>query len=189
MTTFVEQQILKTETCCNCSMLFAVPEEFNRHRRQDHALFYCPAGHAQHYPAGNSDNDRLRKDLERERQVRESAEARAGNAEQHLAQVTRAHRKMRDRVMNGVCPCCNRSFGNLREHMRTEHAEFGNVRTMLALRQAFGMTQVAVAEEAGVKYPSLVSSYERGRPMGARAKKLLDEWLTQQDAKSIAVSA
>lgn len=118
MTAFVEQQWLETATCCACSMLFAVPKDFNRRRREDSKSFYCPAGHAQHYKPGGSEADRLKRDLERERQVREAAESRAGKAEQNLAQVARAHRKMRERVMNGVCPCCNRSFGNLRDHMK-----------------------------------------------------------------------
>lgn len=25
------------------------------------------------------------------------------------------------RVKNGVCPCCNRSFQNLKRHMNTKH--------------------------------------------------------------------
>ena len=65
-----------------------------------------------------------------------------------LAQVSKAHKRMRERVMNGVCPCCNRTFQNLREHMKSEHADFGTVQTLAALRQAFGMTQEAVAKEA-----------------------------------------
>lgn len=32
-------------------------------------------------------------------------------------QVTR----IKNRVGNGVCPCCNRSFGNLHRHMQTKH--------------------------------------------------------------------
>jgi hypothetical protein len=28
------------------------------------------------------------------------------------------------RIGNGVCPCCNRSFTNLRRHMTTKHPEY-----------------------------------------------------------------
>lgn len=181
MTAFVEQQWLETATCCACSMLFAVPKDFNRRRREDSKSFYCPAGHAQHYKPGGSEADRLKRDLERERQVREAAESRAGKAEQNLAQVARAHRKMRERVMNGVCPCCNRSFGNLRDHMKTEHPDFGEVRTLFALRQAFGMSQAALAREAGVDQTH-VSLYERGVHVAPYAKAALDAWLTRHDA-------
>lgn len=181
MANFVENQWLSTEQCCDCGVLFAMPSDMQRRRREDHKYFYCPAGHAQHYLAGFSEAEKLRRDLDRERQVREAAEARAGKAEQNLAQVARAHRKMRQRVMNGVCPCCNRSFGNLREHMKTEHADFGNARTLLELRQAFGMTQAAVAAETGVQVP-YVSNYERGKPVPARSRELLDAWVDTQGA-------
>lgn len=183
MSTFVENQWLKTETCCNCSMLFAVLQDFNRLRREDGKTFYCPAGHAQHYKPGNSDADKLRREVEREKQMREAAEGRAGKAEQNLAQVTKAHRKMRERVMNGVCPCCNRSFANLREHMKSEHADFGTVKTLFALRQAFGMTQAAVAREAGVD-TTYVSFYENEKKLPAYAKERIEAWLDQHSGQA-----
>jgi hypothetical protein len=37
--------------------------------------------------------------------------------------VTRKKRQL-ERVASGVCPCCNRSFVNLRRHMKTQHPEF-----------------------------------------------------------------
>lgn len=177
MASFVENTWLETEICCNCGMLFAMPADMQRRRREDHKTFFCPAGHGQHY-TGPTEADKLRREVERERQVREAAEARAGKAEQNLAQVTRAHRKMRERVMNGVCPCCNRSFANLREHMKSEHADFGTVKTLFALRQAFGMTQESVAREAGVDHAH-VSLYENEKKLPVYAKKRIEAWLDQ----------
>lgn len=180
---FVENEWLESVTCGKCGVMWAMPMRFIEARRKDGQTFYCPNGDRRVYR--ETTEDRLKKDLERERQVREAAEARACRAEQNLSQVARAHRKMRDRVMNGVCPCCNRSFGNLREHMKTEHPDFGEVRTLFALRQAFGMTQAAVACEAGVD-STHVSNYERGKHVASYAKARLDAWLTRQDAASAA---
>ena len=179
MASVVENQWLATETCYTCHMLFAMPKALQEKRREDGKIFYCPAGHGQHYKPGNSEQDRLKRELDRERQIREAAEARAGKAEQNLSQVARAHRKMRQRVMNGVCPCCNRSFGNLREHMKTEHADFGTARTLLELRQAFGMTQAAVAEEARVSL-HYVSNYERSKYVPPYARERLESWADSQ---------
>lgn len=39
------------------------------------------------------------------------------------AQSTRL-RKVKDRVKNGVCPCCNRTFVNLQRHMHTKHPSY-----------------------------------------------------------------
>lgn len=35
-----------------------------------------------------------------------------------------ATKRLSNRVKNGVCPCCTRSFHNLREHMKTQHPDF-----------------------------------------------------------------
>lgn len=37
-----------------------------------------------------------------------------------VGQVT----KLKNRVGHGVCPCCNRSFGNLARHIESEHPTF-----------------------------------------------------------------
>lgn len=33
------------EICCNCGMAFAVTNDFQDRRVNDHARFYCPNGH------------------------------------------------------------------------------------------------------------------------------------------------
>lgn len=178
--TFVENTWMAVEHCCNCSMMFAMPLDFQKRRVNDHKIFHCPAGHSQHY-TGPTEAQQLKEALERNEQMLSAASARADKAETNLGQVTKAHRKMRQRVMNGVCPCCNRSFQNLREHMKTEHADFDSVRTLFALRSAFGMSQAAVASEAGVEAQH-VSLYERGRQVASRAKTRLDSWLETHGA-------
>jgi hypothetical protein len=43
-------------------------------------------------------------------------------------QTTKARNQL-ERVGNGVCPCCTRSFTNLRRHMATKHPGFKKVET------------------------------------------------------------
>lgn len=178
---FVVNNWLSTETCCNCGMLFAMPKKIQERLRNDGKTFYCPAGHQQHY-VGPTAADKLREENERQRQMLEAAQSRASTAEQSLSQVTKAHRRMRDRVANGVCPCCNRSFGNLRDHMKSEHPDFGTSKTLYAIRSAFGMTQDDVAREAGV-YGNHVSLYERNLQVSRHAKERLDRWMNAYAAK------
>jgi hypothetical protein len=161
-----------TEVCCNCGMPFAMTKDFERQRRNDHKNFYCPSGHSLHY-SGPSEAEKLRSELERKEQILDAERARAARVEQERDQVARAHNRMRQRVMNGVCPCCNRTFQNLLAHMKTEHPGDLNVGT---LRQAFGMTQAAVAQEVGIN-PVHVSLYERGKPVAGYAKAALDNWV------------
>ncbi len=35
--------------CCNCGIIFQVPEEFDENRQEDGQMFYCPNGHEQNY--------------------------------------------------------------------------------------------------------------------------------------------
>lgn len=175
---FADNVWFETEVCCACGLAFAMPSDFQQRRRNDHKLFYCPSGHAQHYN-GKSEAEKLREKLAQRDASLANHAARANALSRELEQVSKAHRKMRQRVMNGVCPCCNRSFGNLREHMASQHPDFGQEQTFKALRHAFGMRQAQVAAEAGVNL-SYVSLFERGLPVSAPARRKLEGWLESQ---------
>lgn len=89
-----------------------------------------PNGHKQYF-SGKTEADKereradgLQRQLEaaearskRQRELREAAERQAAAAR---GQVT----KIKKRVGNGVCPCCNRTFSDLQRHMHTQHPEF-----------------------------------------------------------------
>lgn len=113
--------------CITCGVPVFMPSALKTQRLRDHSNFYCCNGHSQHWP-GKSKEEQLREELEaekakrtedvrRERLLRESAERSAAAAR---GQVT----KIKNRVGNGVCPCCNRSFQNLQRHMHTKHPNF-----------------------------------------------------------------
>lgn len=169
---FVEQTEFVTEQCCHCGISFAMTADLYRRRLNDHNKFYCPNGHAQHY-SGKTEAQKLRDQLERERSMREATEARAVKIEKHRNQIKKAHQKMRARVMNGVCPCCNRTFQNLMRHMQTEHSGEISLRN---IREAFGMTQEAVADEIGVNKIH-VSLFERNKPVADYAKQAIESWM------------
>ena len=38
-------------TCANCAVVFGLTEAMRDNRKEDHATFYCPNGHANHWPA------------------------------------------------------------------------------------------------------------------------------------------
>jgi DNA-binding transcriptional regulator YiaG len=181
MSTFAESVWFTVEHCYSCAMAFAMPSNFRDRKLKDRTNFFCPAGHSQHY-VGKTEEQKLREEVERARQMREAAEGRAAKAERDATAISKAHRKMRTRVMNGVCPCCNRSFENLRRHMHDQHPEFDKHRTLAALRQAFGMTQEAVAQEVGIAAP-YVSRYEHGKAVSARAARAIEGWIERHEAK------
>src|SRR4249919_1353666 len=93
--------------------------------------FYCPHGHPQCYTEGETEETKLRRERDQLKQriaykddcIRQ-AEARAEH-ERRRANGYKGHAtKITKRAKAGVCPCCNRSFENLRRHMTTKHPPF-----------------------------------------------------------------
>lgn len=105
-------------------MEFVVPATWKDLKRADNSTFYCPNGHSQHFPEGKTElelekekNEKLKRDIEfykRQNQVEKKSHSAT------KGQIT----KLRNRVKNGVCPCCNRHFINLERHMKTKHKDF-----------------------------------------------------------------
>ena len=121
---------LVIETCCNCAMSFAVPEDFRARRLNDHATFYCPVGHRQYY-YGKSVAEKLRDELAREKHRAEQARADAIHQRERRESAERSSRayrgvatRIKKRIKHGVCPCCNRTFANVAAHIETKHPHF-----------------------------------------------------------------
>lgn len=117
---------MATDTCCSCGIMFAMPEHFQRKRREDQKTFYCPNGHSLSYT--ESTVKKLERQLAQERQRLDQAmmdvemqRSRAVTAEKGKAIVSGKLKKVKDRVKNGVCPECNRYFANLHRHMECKH--------------------------------------------------------------------
>lgn len=113
----------ETTSCITCGVVIALPSDFHRQRRIDHKDYYCPNGHGQRY-TGDSLEEQLRKQLAAEMKKREWAEQAQKQAElgeQVAIRSAAAYKGKLKRVANGVCPCCKRSFTNLRRHMATKH--------------------------------------------------------------------
>lgn len=116
--------------CCSCHAPFAVTHEAHVQLRQTGKGFWCPlCGTSQSYH--DSENSRLKKRLEEAERQREWHKSRAADERAARERVGRrltaqrgATKRLKNRVKNGVCPCCTRSFGNLREHMKRKHPEY-----------------------------------------------------------------
>lgn len=121
---------LVTEVCCSCAVPFAMPASLQRNARQDKDIwFWCPNGHQQHYT--ESEADKLRGQLERSQRKARLAEdtarrqrERAESAERSRAAYKAVATRQRNRIARGVCPCCNRYFPQMFEHMNVKHPQY-----------------------------------------------------------------
>lgn len=114
---------LETLECANCAVVFAVPVRFIAQRREDHQNFYCPSGHVNYYPY-ETEAEKLRKQLSDQVRAATAMAERAKRAEQKQAELEKQILATKKRHAAALCPCCNRSFVQLRRHLQTKHPEY-----------------------------------------------------------------
>jgi hypothetical protein len=130
VTTLTITSRLVTTTCASCAIVFAVPEQWDNERREDHKGFYCPNGHSLVYK-GESEAEKLQRQLDAERarvdMLRQETKRQKAtiDAERRSHAATKGQlTKTKKRVAGGVCPCCDRSFVQLARHMSTQHPDY-----------------------------------------------------------------
>lgn len=128
---------LKTTVCPTCGALFGLTPAYMEARRADSAWFYCPNGHSQRYT--ESEADRLKKQLEKERgataraeqdaqwarNARDAANRNREHAERRVRTYKGHNTRLKRRLAAGKCPACHTEFHDLAEHMGTEHPGYG----------------------------------------------------------------
>ena len=118
-------------TCWKCEERFGLDDATEAVLRKSGRGFCCPWGHSAVFPLGESETDKLARELkaanatvERELRWREESTATARTLEKRQSAQRGVTTRLKNRVANGVCPCCNRTFVNLQRHMSTKHAGF-----------------------------------------------------------------
>ena len=112
-----------------CGVVFALSDNYVAARRRDHATWYCPNGHARHYPA-ESDIEKAQRLRRQAREREEHAWAALSAARDQLQASERSRSdykghltRARNKIANGVCPVgnCRRHFDNVQAHIQSEH--------------------------------------------------------------------
>lgn len=122
------QQTLEVRECGVCGMLFAAPRVFMDEQRRlgQNGGFWCPAGHQRVFR--ETTESILRKEKEQsalsfQAQLNDANHARLV-AEKAAKKAIADKRKVERRIAHGVCPCCNKTFADISNHMLTEHKDF-----------------------------------------------------------------
>jgi hypothetical protein len=110
-------------------MKHAVPEELYTHQREQlrdglvQRSIYCPLGH-EWIHKGEGRAALLERQLQSERQRHDQTKASLRDERNKLNTEKSAKARIKNRVGNGVCPCCNRTFVELGRHMKTKHPDY-----------------------------------------------------------------
>lgn len=113
--------------CYSCAVEYAIPEQINecalRDRSSRGKTIYCPNGHGWQYTGET--------EAQKQRRRAELAEQRLAQRDDEIRDLGRAVSaqksnvtKLKRRAAAGTCPCCKRSFSNVRAHIANKHPEF-----------------------------------------------------------------
>lgn len=114
---------LVATTCGECGVAFGMPQDFVAARKNDHRCFYCPNGHCRAWK-GETEEERLKRSLEWKSNELERERSNRQRTERQLSAARGRVTRIKNRVANGVCPCCGRTFVALARHMATKHPDF-----------------------------------------------------------------
>lgn len=127
--------------CCNCGVRFSMPKMLRDNHYEEGGWFWCPNGHKRGWIEGRKERDNIQRERdslkqENARLVQEAkeADARTLAVERKLAEANANALRIGKRLKAGVCPCCNRSFEDLRRHMKTKHPDVIPIKPIEAVR-------------------------------------------------------
>lgn len=109
-----------------CDLQFAMTEEFYRTTKCTGQTWYCPKGHGRVW-GGATTETQLADAKAREVALQDQLSAAIRDAEAARVELLRIHA----RIANGVCPCCQRSFDNVRRHIASKHPDFATPSTVV----------------------------------------------------------
>jgi hypothetical protein len=115
--------LLETMECGGCGIVFAVPQDWKQKKVETHGSFACPNGCSRKFTS-KTEAEKIQDQLDREKREAASLRERAVAAERAQQKAERSITRLKKRSAAGVCPCCNRTFKELAEHMKSKHKEF-----------------------------------------------------------------
>lgn len=122
-TTFTEKITLIKKTCLSCSGVFAINEDWYERRCKDGGCWRCPYCGTSWFRT-ETDNIRLERELKEAEKKLASERARHDQTKASLSAQKAVTTRLKNRIKNGVCPCCHRHFKNLHAHMKNQHPDY-----------------------------------------------------------------
>lgn len=128
--------VLDQYCCSECGVLYGLERNYANRRSQQNKSWYCPNGHNQVFresalTRAEKAAQRAQELLDQERRCHESTRERLSSVARNLEHTEKRRAaqagvttRMKNRIKNGVCPCCKRTFRQLAEHMKTMHPEY-----------------------------------------------------------------
>jgi hypothetical protein len=137
MKTITIQTELTVMTCPNCAGSYALSQAFLDEARskggfkQCWCCPYCKGSRGYGQSKHDLEKAELQKQLDQSQKEKQWLTERRDYAQKESDHFRRSRdglksqlTKVKKRIGHGTCPCCNRSFEDLRRHMESKHPEF-----------------------------------------------------------------
>jgi hypothetical protein len=124
--TLTRSVTLQVIECGTCGVIHAIPQSMYDQYYKDGGFWHCPNGHRRGWNERNcksalekleAENARLTSSINYKNDQIDTERRRTAAAKGEV-------NKIKKRIGNGICPCCNRTFANLQRHMTTKHLDF-----------------------------------------------------------------
>jgi len=110
-------------TCLGCSGIYAISKKWIDKIKRSGGSWYCPyCGQSWIYT--ETDVSILEEKLRLNKNLLVAEQARHDQTQASLSAQKGVTTRLKNRIKNGVCPCCNRHFKNLHRHMKNQHPDF-----------------------------------------------------------------
>jgi hypothetical protein len=110
--------------CITCGVTYAVPKTMWDKQRQSGGYHHCSNGHSQGWDKTESEDARIRRERDQLKQQNARLEEEASFALVRAEKAEKATKRLKKRASAGTCPCCQRTFSNMAEHMKHQHPQF-----------------------------------------------------------------
>lgn len=119
------------EVNCSCGGVYAITESFHAQKHKEGGSWTCPYCQTGWGFRGNGLNEKLRRDLARkeaevlrQRNVNANIQDTLQTTRHQLRAEKGAKTKLKKRIADGMCPCCDRHFQNVHRHIKNQHPEY-----------------------------------------------------------------
>lgn len=128
--TYTDKLVIIECGAAGCGCTFGMTQTMYNRRCEDHRPFWCPNGHERYF-SGKSEAEKLKEKLDlaedRNRSLGSVIDRQRDTIKgrDYIIRAQKAAKtRIKNRIHNGVCPCCNRTLQNLARHMESQHPEF-----------------------------------------------------------------
>jgi len=115
---------LSEVNCGECGGTYAINDQYRKQRQEDGGSWTCPYCKTGWGYNGDTEAEILLKKLKTQEKKNEWLKTDLIFANNRARAQKAAKTRLKNRINNGVCPCCKRTFNQLAMHMKTKHPDY-----------------------------------------------------------------